>query len=143
MKSQVYFIRADGKESPEALSEKARRAYLMIGLNEKLEEDDFVALKIHFGEKNNTGYIKPPWLRGIVGEVKKKTPRAFLTDSNTLYVGHRSNSVDHIRLAWSHGFRPDVVDVPVIIADGLVGRDAQESKGSCARIQRPGSGAPS
>lgn len=135
MKSQVYFIRADGKESPEALSEKARRAYLMIGLNEKLEEDDFVALKIHFGEKNNTGYIKPPWLRGIIGEVKKKTLRAFLTDSNTLYVGHRSNSVDHIRLAWSHGFRPDVIDVPVIIADGLVGRDAQESKGRCARIQ--------
>jgi len=135
LKSQVYFIPADGKESPESLSEKARRAYLAIGLNEKLAEDDFLALKIHFGEKHNTGYVKPRWLKGIIGEVQKKTPRAFLTDSNTLYVGHRSNSVDHIRLAWSHDFTPDIVDVPVIIADGLVGRDAQASKGSHARIQ--------
>ena len=88
------------------LSRKARDAYLGSDLNDELDKEDFVALKIHFGEKHNTGYIRPPWLRGLIGEVRKKTPRAFLTDSNTLYVGHRSNSVDHIRLAWSHGFTP-------------------------------------
>ena len=67
--------------------------------------------------------------RGIAAEIRKKTRRAFLTDSNTLYVGQRSNSVDHIRLAWSHGFTPDVIDVPVIIADGLIGRDKHEGPG--------------
>jgi uncharacterized Fe-S center protein len=135
MKSRVYFIAAKADESHELLSEKARRAYLAIGLNAKLDEDDFVALKIHFGEKNNTGYVRPQWLKGTVEEIAKKTSRAFLSDSNTLYVGHRSNSVDHIRLAWSHGFRQDVLDVPIVIADGLIGRDAHESGRPLGRVK--------
>jgi len=134
MESKVYFVAADGSENPESLARKARAAYLKIGLQEELERDDFVALKIHFGEKNNKGFINPAWLRGVISEVRIKTPRAFLTDSNTLYVGQRSNSVDHIRLAWSHGFTPDVVDLPVIIADGLIGRDKHETKGAHGRI---------
>ena len=126
--TKVYLIPAKADEGNESLSRKARAAYLQIGLQEKLEKDDFVALKIHFGEKNNTGYINPHWLQGLIREIQRKTPRAFLTDSNTLYVGNRSNSIDHLRLAWSHGFTPEIVGIPVIIADGLTGRDVHETK---------------
>lgn len=135
MKSRVYFVPAAATESPEELSEKTRRAYMALGLNEKIAEDDFVALKIHFGEKNNTGYIRPHWLKALVGEIGKKSPRAFLSDSNTLYIGRRSNSVDHIQLAWSHGFTPDLLEIPVIIADGLIGRDKRESSGKLSRVK--------
>jgi uncharacterized Fe-S center protein len=137
MPSLVYFIPAAADEAPEVLSRKTRDAYLKTGLNDELDKQDFVALKIHFGEKHNTGYIKPAWLKSLISEVRKKTPRAFLSDSNTLYVGHRSNSVEHIRLAWSHGFTPDAVDVPVIIADGLIGHDAREGKGEHGRVAAP------
>jgi len=133
MKSKVYFIPADGGESPEALADKTRTIYLATGLNEKLEKDDFTALKIHFGEVKNTGYIRPQWLTGLIWEIRQKTSRAFLTDTNTLYIGNRSNSVDHIRLAWSHGFTPQIVGIPVIIADGLIGHDKYEAKGAQAR----------
>jgi uncharacterized Fe-S center protein len=132
-KSKVYFIPADGKELPDTLAEKARKIYLATGLNEKLEKDDFTALKIHFGEVKNTGYIRPQWLTGLIWEIGQKTSRAFLTDSNTLYVGNRSNSVDHIRLAWSHGFTREIVGIPVIIADGLIGHDKYESKSAQTR----------
>ncbi len=138
MISKVYFIPAAADEGDESLSRKARAAYLQIGLQEKIEKDDFVALKMHFGEKNNTGYINPHWLHGLIRGIQQKTSRAFLTDSNTLYVGNRSNSVDHIRLAWSHGFTPDIVEIPVIIADGLIGGDVHETKRpqrSLTRIQ--------
>lgn len=134
-RSQVFFVPADGKEAPESVSAKVRKAYLAIGFNDKIAEDDFVAMKIHFGEKHNTGYIRPEWLKGVVGELGKRTPRAFLTDSNTLYVGNRSNSVDHIRLAWSHGFTPDVVGVPVIIADGLIGGDDRDIAAGRSRVR--------
>jgi uncharacterized Fe-S center protein len=138
MNSKVYLIPAAADEPNESLSRKARAAYLQLGLQEKLEKDDFVALKIHFGEKNNTGYIKPHWLEGLIHEIQQKTPRAFLTDSNTLYIGNRSNSIDHLRLAWSHGFTPDIVGIPVIIADGLTGRDVHETKRAPSASSSPG-----
>ncbi|MGB9835925.1 MAG: DUF362 domain-containing protein [Candidatus Saccharicenans sp.] len=135
MKSKVYFIRANREEAAEVIASKARAVYLALGFNERIEPEDFVALKIHFGEKGNTGHIRPRWITGIIDEVLKRSPRAFLSDSNTLYVGNRSNSVDHIRLAWEHGFTPDVVRVPVIIADGLVGREKTEVKVDGQRIK--------
>lgn len=135
MKSKVFFIKARRDEAPQLISRKARAIYLALGLNEKIEPEDFVALKIHFGEKGNTGHIKPQWITGIIDEVLKKSQRAFLSDSNTLYIGNRSNSVEHIRLAWSHGFTPDVVKVPIIIADGLVGREKVEVKMEGSRIK--------
>jgi uncharacterized Fe-S center protein len=133
MKSDVYLVPADGREPAQALAEKAKRAYLATGLNDRIAEDEFAALKIHFGEAGNAGYIKPPWLAGLIGEVRTKTKHAFLTDSNTLYVGNRSNSIDHLRLAWSHGFTPETTGLPVIIADGLIGRDKLEPRSAQAR----------
>ncbi len=135
MKSEVYFVKASRGEAPEIMARKARAIYLALGLNEKIQPEDFVALKIHFGEKNNTGHIKPRWLTGIIDEVLKRSQKAFLSDSNTLYVGQRSNSVDHIRLAWEHGFTPEVVKIPVIIADGLVGSEKAEVKVEGQRIK--------
>lgn len=133
MKSSVHFIAADSREPAEALAEKAGKVYLATGFNDRIAEDDFAALKIHFGEAGNTGHIKPQWLTGLIREIRQKTKHAFLTDSNTLYVGHRSNSIDHLRLAWSHGFTPEVTGLPVIIADGLIGRDKQEPRSAQAR----------
>lgn len=133
MKSKVYFIPATAQEPAEVLAEKAKKVYLATGFNDRVAEDDFAALKIHFGEVGNTGHIKPQWLSGLIWEVRTKTKHAFLTDSNTLYVGNRSNSIDHLRLAWSHGFTPEITGVPVIIADGLIGHDKQEARSAQAR----------
>ena len=135
MKKEVYFIRASREDGPEIIAQKSLAIYRSLGFNERIEAEDFVALKIHFGEKNNTGHIKPQWLTGIIDDVLKKSNRAFLSDSNTLYVGRRANSVDHIRLAWEHGFRPEIVKIPVIIADGLVGREKVELKVEGSRVQ--------
>ena len=112
MKSKVFFVPADGREPADDLAGKAKKAYLATGFNDRIAEGDFAALKIHFGEAGNTGYIKPEWLAGLIWEIRTRTKHAFLTDSNTLYVGNRSNSIDHLRLAWSHGFTPEATGVP-------------------------------
>ena len=47
----------------------------------------------------------------------------FLTDTNTLYLGSRSNAVEHITTAILHGFDYAVAGAPIIIADGLDGKN--------------------
>jgi len=128
MKSKVYWVKASRREAPAALSEKAEALYLKLGLNEKIDKESFVALKIHFGEKGNTGFIKAPWLEGIVGQLRKRTKRAFFTDTNTLYVGMRSNAIDYMELAAAHGYSYEKTGLPVFIADGLIGENDKEVK---------------
>ncbi|MBL7082728.1 MAG: DUF362 domain-containing protein [Candidatus Aminicenantes bacterium] len=126
MSSKVYFIPAKREDGNEVLAQKAERVFLKTALHEQIENDSFVAIKIHFGEKRNTGYIKPQWIINIIRQIKKITSRVFITDSNTLYVGSRSNSVEHLLLAEEHGFKPEILGIPAIIADGLIGRDDGE-----------------
>src|SRR5208282_5966251 len=46
----------------------------------------------------------------------------FVTDTNTLYKGSRSDAVAHIETAVLNGFDYAVVGCPVIIADGVRGK---------------------
>jgi uncharacterized Fe-S center protein len=135
MKSQVFFIAADRKDGSEAISGKIERLYLALGLDEKIQGEDFVALKIHFGEKGNTGFIRPEWLEKAVHRLRQRTRRAYFTDTNTLYVGHRSNAVDYTRLAGDHGFLLEKTGLPVHIADGLIGEDDEEVPVGLKRVK--------
>ena len=135
MASQVFFIPASLADSAKTLAEKTEKAYLQLGIHRKIEQDSFVALKIHFGERGNKGYIQPRWLLSLISSLKKKTSRVFITDTNTLYTGNRSNAVDHIQLACGHGFNHATLGIPVLIADGLIGRDSDEIPVDLPRIK--------
>jgi len=135
MTSKVYFIQAKNDDGPELLSKKAEKVFLKIGLVEDIKKESFVALKIHFGEKGNTGYIKAQWLAGLINKINRQTSRVFITDSNTLYAGRRSNSIDHLQLAVKHGFTLENLGLPVIIADGLIGQDNDEVQVNLSRIK--------
>jgi uncharacterized Fe-S center protein len=133
--SKVYFIPARREDGNEALAGKAEKIFLETGLKKQIEKNSFVAMKIHFGEKGNTGYIKPQWLMDIIAQIKNVSSHVFLTDSNTLYVSQRSNSIDHIHLAWEHGFTRENIGIPVIIADGLLGRDGDEIRVNLPQVK--------
>jgi len=135
VRSRVFFLAADRKESPQALSGKIEKLYLALGLDEKIESDAFVALKLHFGEKGNTGYIRPYWLEKMIYRVRQRTKRAYFTDTNTLYVGFRSNAVDYTQLAGDHGFTLEKTGLPVHIADGLIGEDSEEVPVNLKRVK--------
>jgi len=82
-----------------------------------------VAIKLHFGEPGNLGYIRPQFVRRIVDRIKAQGGKPYLTDANTLYVGSRANAVDHLQTAIENGFDYAVVNAPLVIADGLTGKD--------------------
>lgn len=94
------------------------------GLARTVAEGDLVAIKLHFGEQGNTGFVHPVFLREVVKRVRDAGGKPFLTDANTLYRGQRANAVDHLTCAIHNGFSFATVDAPLIIADGLDGRDA-------------------
>jgi len=94
------------------------------GLSDAIAPDDLVAVKLHFGEQGNTGFVHPIYLREVVRRVREAGGKPFLTDANTLYRGQRFNAVEHLACAVHNGFSFATVDAPLIIADGLDGRDA-------------------
>ena len=121
MKSNVYFIdlRATAKEN---LVAKLARLLDTAGLSETISKRDLVAVKLHFGEKGNTAFIRPVFIRKIVESIKDIGGVPFFTDANTLYAGTRSDSPHHLLTAIQNGFAYAVVDAPIIIADGLRGK---------------------
>jgi hypothetical protein len=96
------------------------------GLAEAVAEGDLVAVKMHFGEQGNTGFVQPIYIREVVRRIREAGGRPFLTDANTLYRGERANAVDHLACAVHNGFSFATVDAPIVIADGLDGREAVE-----------------
>jgi uncharacterized Fe-S center protein len=91
------------------------------GYENLIEPRDFVAIKTHIGEKNNTTHVKPELIKAIVEASRVKTGNVFLTETSTLYKGERANAVNHILHAQRHGFGIDQVGAPFIPADGLTG----------------------
>ena len=120
MPSQVYHI------SPRSGSGRD----LMVSLERLLEKEPFskflvswnlVAIKLHFGERGGWGYIHPKFIRRVVNQTKRYGCKPFLTDTNSVYLGGRSEAVTHIQTALTNGFDYTVSNAPIIIADGLKG----------------------
>lgn len=122
MGAKVFFSDLRIKNNT-SLLDKMEKLFHQAGLEKIISAKDLVAIKIHFGETGNLAYIRPPFVGRMVDMVKKQGGRPFLTDANTLYVGTRSNSVDHLETAIHNGFDYAVVGAPLIIADGLTGKD--------------------
>jgi hypothetical protein len=123
--SKVFFKkgkREDFLKNPQLILEGFKKLEVV----NSFKKNDFVALKIHFGEKDNKSYINPSLLVPLVKFLKKIETHPFLLDTNTLYRGKRNNAVEHINLAYQHGFSK--LNIPIIIGDGLKGNDYMEVK---------------
>ncbi|MBN1254094.1 MAG: DUF362 domain-containing protein [Deltaproteobacteria bacterium] len=123
MASTVYF--ADLRTTIDRnLLDKVGALLEKVNLPKRIKKRGTVAIKLHFGERGNTAYVRPIFLRRIVEQVKELGGKPFLSDTNTLYGGSRSEAVSHLGTAVEHGFAFSVVGAPIIIADGLVGNAA-------------------
>ncbi len=124
-KSRVYFadLRAGVKRN---LFDKLDVLMERVDLKHKFSKGQLIAIKLHFGEKGNTSYIRPNFVRRVVERLKETGAKPFLTDANTLYVGQRGESVSHLITAIENGLDYAVAGAPLIIADGLRGESAHK-----------------
>lgn len=119
--AEVHFsdMRADHRRN---LLTKFEQLLIEAGIESRISKKDLVAIKVHFGEVGNTSYIRPVFVRRAVELVKKLGGKPFITDSNTLYAGSRSDSVSHLETAIANGFGYSSIGAPIIIGDGLRGQ---------------------
>ena len=115
--SKVYFI--DNPNLVDQLFDAAE-------IKKLIEPKDFVALKIHFGERGNTAFLKPERTKPIVKKVKESGGRPFWTDANTLYEGSRGDTLAHLQDAFDHGYTFGKTGAQVLIADGLHGKNTEK-----------------
>jgi len=98
---------------------------------DNLSEGELVAVKLHFGERGCIHHPRTQIVRAIVDYIKEKKALVFLTDTSTLYAGFRRNAVEYLETAAMNGFTIGTTNAPIIIADGLLGRD-------CIEVETPG-----
>ena len=119
--SKVYFtdMRVHGENLPDKLIALARAA----GIENIDFADKYVAIKVHFGEVGNLAFLRPDYARALVRLIRELGGKPFVTDCSTLYVGARKNALDHLDVAYAHGYNPLCLECHTIIADGLKGTD--------------------
>ena len=104
-KSKVYFTNLRTTPSSNLL-DKMERLVKRAGITNIDFKNQFVAIKIHFGEPGNLAYIRPNYAARMATLLRSLGAKPFLTDCNTLYSGRRSNAVDHLESAMENGFNP-------------------------------------
>ncbi len=124
--SIVLFKKLPETSSVKEKAEAAKKLVAGSGLGNMIRHSDKVAVKIHMGEEHNVTYVPADVIRIIVSRVKKLGGMPFLTETQTLYKGMRSNAIDHLNIAYEHGFTPKNVGAPIIMADGLFGDSETE-----------------
>jgi len=118
---KVYFIRAKEDEGASAISKKVDRILTESGCLNFIKEKELTAVKMTFGEDGNKYFLGPEYVKGVIEKIRRLGARPFLTDTNVLYKGKRTNAVDHLEIARKHGFFK--CGIPVIIADGLLSKN--------------------
>lgn len=124
-KSKVYLKRIDDWTSSAAISEALLSVWQIMDGDRLIKKDDFLGIKLTFGEEGTCGYIKSDWLKGITASLRQKTENLFVIETNTLYREKRSNAVGHLHVAHAHGYGIGQLGIPIIIGDGLHGRNSQ------------------
>lgn len=117
MKSRVFFIPVSETDQTGVVEEKIRRLLTQSRVLDCVSQGDTAAVKIHFGEEGNTGFVKPVYARAVCEAVSGRGGRPRLAETNTLYKGRRTDSGEHLVLAAEHGFTEQDVGAPIVIPD--------------------------
>jgi len=121
-KSKVYFCNLRARPGYNLL-QKLEKLIKTAGIETINFKEKFVAVKIHFGEPGNLAYLRPNFAKVLVDLIEAHGGKPFLTDCNTLYVGRRTNGLDHLDSAYENGYNPFCTNCHSIIADGIKGND--------------------
>lgn len=118
--SKVYFssartLRWDYRHS---MPGKLDSLLEMLELGRRFSKDDWVAVKTHWGSHGAFRIISPVFIRKVVEAVNKTGAKPFVTDTVRIL------GLDYLEVANQNGLNHLSVGAPVVLADGLYGKDS-------------------
>jgi len=118
-KATVYFASARVRKwkHEESLPGKLERLLEKADPASFFEKNEWVAVKTHFGSPGAHRIVRPVFLRKVVEAVKSAGAKPFVTDTV------RIPGLDYLEVANQNGINHLSVGAPVILADGLYGKD--------------------
>jgi len=118
--SDVYFISARPKnwDYDYSLPGKLRELLKRMDISGLCNDNKYVALKTHLGSEGAFRIIRPYFLKIIADQVKELKGIPFITDTR------RIKTLEYLNVAMGNGISHGTVGAPVIMADGLYGKDA-------------------
>jgi len=94
-----------------------------------------VGIKLHWGERGNHSFLDPLYAREVASWLLDQGAKPFVFDTSALYSGGRRTGKDSLETARQHGYTEDFLGCPVVMADGLDGRDVVEIPASCKHFK--------
>jgi uncharacterized Fe-S center protein len=117
--ARVYFssARALKWKYDDSMPGKLERLLKEVGLGNYFSPKEWVAVKTHFGSEGAHRVVRPIFLRKVVEGLKGIGARPCVVDTV------RIKGLDYLDVANQNGINHLSVDAPVLLADGLYGRD--------------------
>jgi len=117
--AKVYFSSARARKwrYEDSMPGRLERLLKEAGLMNYFSPDEWVAVKTHFGSEGAHRIVRPVFLRKVVEGLRRIGARPFVTDTV------RIKGLDYLEVANQNGINPMSVGAPVVLADGLYGRD--------------------
>jgi len=118
--SRVYFAtaRAIKWKYDESMPGKLERLLKEFGLSDYFRQDEWVAVKTHWGSEGAHRIVRSIFLRKVVDSLRSIGAKPFVTDSV------RIKGLDYLEVANQNGINHLSVGAPVVLADGLYGNDS-------------------
>lgn len=117
--SKVYFASARSTKwkYDDSMPGKLERLLKEVGLSNYFSPKEWVAVKTHFGSAGAHRVVRPVFLRKVVESLKNIGAKPFVTDTVRII------GLDYLDIANQNGINHLSVGAPVVIADGLYGKD--------------------
>lgn len=120
--SQVYFMGARARKSSESLVAKLDRLFEVSGAKEAVKPGETVLVKVHMGAPMCTRYLRSFYVRRIVERLRELNAKPIVTDTTGLGLDDpRGTASKYLQVAAMHGFTPETLGAPIVIADGDYG----------------------
>ncbi len=130
-KTKVYMINTKEMGMGDSLIDRLEHLWKHeeVGLKDWIKEGEIVAIKTHFGSRNQTRHLRPMYIRKVVDLVREAGGIPWVCEGVGLFWDERhkeatmSNGPGFVYLANQHGFNIGALNAPVVMDDGIVGTE--------------------